>query len=86
MTSTIAAGTLRGGAVVAMDGRRDPLDGRQRALKVLGADADGESRVAHGRAARRTRGTPMKFRIYQHALTVMLAAYTLVHTLGAKWG
>jgi hypothetical protein len=29
---------------------------------------------------------PMKFRIYQHALTVMLAAYTLVHTLGAKWG
>jgi hypothetical protein len=28
----------------------------------------------------------MKFRIYQHALTVMLAAYTLVHTFGAKWG
>jgi len=28
----------------------------------------------------------MKFRIYQHALTVMLATYTLVHTFGAKWG
>jgi hypothetical protein len=28
----------------------------------------------------------MKFRIYQYALTVMLATYTLVHTMGAKWG
>jgi hypothetical protein len=43
----------------------------------------------HGRARTRgldNKGIPMKFRIYQHALTVMLAAYTLVHTFGAKWG
>jgi hypothetical protein len=31
-------------------------------------------------------GCDMKFRIYQYALTVMLATYTLVHTFGAKWG
>jgi hypothetical protein len=45
---------------------------------------------AQGRARTRGRDTrgvaDMKFRIYQHALTVMLATYTLVHTLGAKWG
>jgi hypothetical protein len=28
----------------------------------------------------------MKFRIYQYALTAVVAAYTLVHTFGAKWG
>jgi hypothetical protein len=28
----------------------------------------------------------MKYRIYQYALTVALATYTLVHTFGAKWG
>jgi hypothetical protein len=43
-----------------------------------------------GRAGTRGRDTKgvadMKFRIYQHALTVMLATYTLVHTFGAKWG
>jgi hypothetical protein len=38
----------------------------------------------HGRD---TKGAAeMKFRIYQYALTVMLATYTLVHTMGAKWG
>ena len=38
----------------------------------------------HGRD---TKGVAdMKFRIYQYALTVMLAAVTLVHTMGAKWG
>jgi hypothetical protein len=28
----------------------------------------------------------MKFRIDQYALTAVVAAYTLVHTFGAKWG
>jgi hypothetical protein len=38
----------------------------------------------HGRD---TKGVAeMKFRIYQYAVTVMLATYTLVHTMGAKWG
>jgi hypothetical protein len=45
---------------------------------------------AQGRARTRGRNTKgvadMKLRIYQYALTVMLATYTLVHTMGAKWG
>ena len=45
--------------------------------------AQGHART-HGR---NTKGVAdMKFRIYQYALTVMLATYTLVHTMGAKWG
>jgi len=44
-------------------------------------------RVVQGRAARDTKGVAdMKFRIYQYALTAVVAAYTLVHTFGAKWG
>jgi hypothetical protein len=47
----------------------------------------GVLRAVQGRAAATPRGVAdMKFRIYQHALTVMLATYTLVHTFGAKWG
>jgi hypothetical protein len=41
----------------------------------------------YGRTAASTRGVAdMKYRIYQYALTVALATYTLVHTFGAKWG
>jgi hypothetical protein len=43
-------------------------------------------RAVHGRAAATPGVADMKFRIYQYALTVMLATYTLVHTMGAKWG
>jgi hypothetical protein len=57
------------------------------ALKVRCAVADWVFRAVQGRAARDTKGVAdMKFRIYQYTLTAVVAAYTLVHTFGAKWG
>jgi hypothetical protein len=73
--------------VVALDGMSTATDGRE-------SHAKGSVRACRlgvqGRAGTHGRDTQgvadMKFRIYQYALTVMLATYTLVHTMGAKWG
>jgi hypothetical protein len=47
----------------------------------------GGCRVSQGRGpGRKQGGLPMKFRIYQHALSAVLAAYVLFQTFGAKWG
>jgi hypothetical protein len=52
-------------------------------LRTCRLGVQGRART-HGRD---TKGVAeMKFRIYQYAVTVMLATYTLVHTMGAKWG
>jgi hypothetical protein len=62
-----------------MGGRKSGAKGSLRScrLRVQGPCTD---------ARRDTEGVvDMKFRIYQYALTAMLAAYTLVHTFGAKW-
>jgi hypothetical protein len=63
-----------------MDGRETSAKGPARICRL---GAQGRART-HGC---NTKGVAdMKFRIYQYALTVMLATYTLVHTMGAKWG